>query len=396
MPYEHGVQITDTTDPGSPNVSISANGIVFVMGCATGATPGVCVTTVQKVTSFEGYKEVFGWAGTDDDTPDTDYTLEEFAYIFFRKYKNAPCYMVNVFTSAEHTTVDTVDAADFVAIVDDIDQVFPEWGQVPSLFLCPEYSEDSSLQTAMEGKIDYHDGQFKLMCLYDGVETATAAETVIEAALITADNTRLCFPKYGGFNLSSIVAACTVLATREHDDIPYFGPSNYNSTDLGHAIPFDIAVADKKLSGSDIKDINEAGVITWNSFGVGGKTLWGPQMTSYVDGVADYTNNTYIPRAMANYSRTIVVLNTVAHVDDPTNIVLVQSVVAKLNAIGGALQAKGAYLGFKVLFLSADNPTINLAAGIIKFRLQYLAPIEASVIEIDLEVNLAYFDTLFA
>lgn len=398
MTFKYGVFVNDTTDPSSPNVNLSANAIPFIMGCAYGTDgTGDAPITLQKITGFDNYKTIMGFGGTSDDEPDTDYTLESYAYLFFRKFKNAPVYMLNVYVAATHPGgVGDVDATDFTAVVDTVDEIFPTSGVVPCHQLCPGYSEDGTLQTAMEGKIDYQGSHFKVPCIFDGAEADDVAATVVTAGLITTDNVMFTYPKYGGFDLSMLQSCVAVMATRENDDIPYRSPSNYTSPDLGHALPINLASTDKVLGVDDSDSLNEAGVITWTSFGVGGKVLWGSFMVSFVSSVSDYLNDTYIPRMMANYLRTLVTLNIWENVDNPTNLVLIQSVVAKLNAIGGAMQAKGAILGFNIEFKEADNLIVDLQAGILHFTMTYLAPKEAIDIEIDLEINLNYLNSLFA
>ena len=399
MTTYHGIDVTDTTSSGSPNVKTSANLVPFVMGCADGAVSGTAPVTIQKISSFDEYKTIYGWSGADDDTPDTDYTLEEFAYIYFRKYKNSPVIMLNIFTDVLFVGgVSSVAASDFTAVVDYIDQAYTKHGIVPGFFLCPGYSSDSALRTAMEGKIDYQGSHFKVPCIFDGDETDAVADAVTDETAITTDNVLFTYPKYGGFNLSSIVASVAVMASREHNDIPFYSPSNYTSADLGTAIPFDLASTDKDISIDDANLLADAGVITRVSFGTGGNQIWNSWLASYGGsaGTADYLNDTYIPRMMANNIRTLVVQNLWQNIDQPLNVNQVNSVVTKLNILASNYQGLGALVGYEVKFLEADNTDASLAAGVSKFRLVYLAPRENSDIEVDLEVDTSYFSTLFS
>lgn len=398
MTTKHGVYVTDTTSAGAPNVKTSINLVPFVMGNAAGPTGGDAPQTVLKISSFDEYVDTYGWSGADHDTPDTDYSLEVFAYIYFRKYKNSPAILRNEFTTADYAGgVSTVAASDFTAIVDSIDECYTKYGIVPFFFSCPGYSDDSTLQTAMEGKIDYQDSHFKVMCVFDGLETDTVATTVTTATAITTDNVLFCYPKYGGFYLSHTAISAAVMAARENSDVPYYSPSNYNSADIGGAIPFNLASTDKVISMDDAALLADAGVMTRVSRGVSGYQVWNSWMVSYGggSGTADYLNDTYIPRAMGNYIRTLTVQNLWENIDDPTNTNQINSIVTKLNIIGGNLQGLGALVGYEVQFLEADNTTTDLAAGITNFRLVYLAPRENSDIEVALEVNTNYFSNLF-
>lgn len=398
MPTKHGVYVTDTTSAGSPNVKTSVNSVPFVMGCAYGGVAGTAPTTVLKISSFNEYVDTYDWSGTDYDTPDTDYSLEVAAYIHFRKYKNSPMIMRNMFTTADFAGgVSTVAASDFTAVVDDIDQCYTKYGIVPSFFSVPGYSSDSSLQTAMEGKIDYQDSHFKVACVFDGDETDTVSATVTTATGITTDNVVFCYPKYGGYYMSHTFIAAAVMATRENSDVPYYSPSNYNSNDIGNAIPFSIVAADKVISMDDAALLADAGVVTRVSRGVGGYQVWNSWLVSYGGsaGTADYLNDTYIPRMMANFIRTLTVQNLWENIDQPTNTNQVNSIVTKLNVIGGNLLGLGALVGYEVQFLEEDNTETDLAAGITNFRLVYLAPRENSDIEVALEVNTNYFSNLF-
>jgi hypothetical protein len=392
----HGVTVTDQTAAGSPNVKTTVNVVPFVMGNANGLTGGDAPETVIKINNFEEYKATYGWAGASDDEPDVDYSLEVFAYLFFRRYKNTPVIMRNIYNSTDHPGgVGDVVAADFTAVIDDIDKAYTQYGIVPAFFAIPNYSSDPTLRTAMFGKVDYQ-AHFTLMCVVDGDETSDVATIVTDATAIVTDNVAYTYPKYGGYALSSHFVAMAVKAARENSDVPYRSPSNYDVANGG--IPVSMATADKSIGLDDGNTLADAGVVTRCAAGTNATVIWNSWMASYGggSGTADYLNDTYIPRAMGNYIRTLVVLNLWENIDNPTNKNLINAVVTKLNAIGGSLQGLGALIGFEVEFLEADNPDVDLAAGKITFRLNYLTPKEASNIEVLLVLDTAYFATLFA
>jgi phage tail sheath protein FI len=74
---------------------------------------------------------------------------------------------------------------------------------------------------------------------------------------------------------------------------------------------------------------------------------------------------------------------------------LVESIVDTWNIALGGLVGRGFLLGAKVYFLEEDNPLTDLASGIIRFRIKYLAPPPAEDIEFVLVVDVNYFKNLF-
>lgn len=60
-----------------------------------------------------------------------------------------------------------------------------------------------------------------------------------------------------------------------------------------------------------------------------------------------------------------------------------------------SLQGTGAILGGRIEFRPEDNPTIELLDGKSKFRVFIAPPIPNEEIEVVLEYDSSYFDTLF-
>ena len=74
---------------------------------------------------------------------------------------------------------------------------------------------------------------------------------------------------------------------------------------------------------------------------------------------------------------------------------LIESVKDSTNIWLNGLVGRQMLLGARVEFLEQENPETDLANGIIRFHIYYLAPPPAETIEFVLEVDTGYFEVLF-
>jgi len=90
---------------------------------------------------------------------------------------------------------------------------------------------------------------------------------------------------------------------------------------------------------------------------------------------------------MFNWIENTVVLTVQRDVDQPGNRRLIDSVVGTVQSFINGLIATGALVDGKIEFRTDDNPTVDLADGIIRFHLTLTPPSPAESIEFTAEYN---------
>ena len=396
MAFEHGVYVREEKTPIS-GVRTVDSALPFVVGIAPEGAP---VNTAELVFNFTEFVNKFGW---DDDTE--TYTLCEFAQVYFQLYGNSPAVCVNVFDPAVHKNADgnpdpsKVTAADIVGGVDAvtgqrkglelIEEVFPRFGKIIGIILAPGFSHDSTVYNAMIGKAKNLSGRFKAMAYIDAPpDVETAADVVSFKSGISSPFAYVLAPavKYGDkkHHLSVHAAALTARVDAENDGVPYESPSNKTLL---------ISEPVKAYTIQEANYLNEQGIATvFRMFS--GYKLWGNRTAAF-PGITDIKDSFLPNRRMANWIENNLIVNTWQKVDNPMNKRLIESIVDTWNIALGGLVGRGYLLGAKVYFLEEDNPLTDLANGIIRFRIKYLAPPPAEDIEFILVVDLNYFDELF-
>ena len=405
MAYVHGVTITDGGTLGA-QISLGGSTYPVFVGSAWGlTTKGTAPLTPKKINNFQEYIETFGWAKRDGvvldySAPDHTYNLDEVAFLFFKKYKIGPVVFINVFDGTVHTAgeplvpdVSVVDETDIALGLELIEGAMTELTFIPSHIAAPRYSMIPALKVVMQ---DYNSvGGFPVMVVMDcddnpvNTDVAAKAAAIIEATAITTKNVYLCWPARGGYPLSAIAVALAEWVTiTQYAGIPMGSPSNKEIL-----IPF--ATGDRIVLAAWTNALNEVSIATWRQ--IRSKcVLYGHQLAPFdFGGVADYVNDSYMPRRMRNYIEERILTEMVDSVDEPTNLRLIEDVVAKLNDFGGALLGKGALLGFRVDFFAEKNPLADLAVGKMTFSVTLLTPTEAGHINFDIITDLTYLTTLF-
>ena len=399
MAYVHGITITDGGTLGT-QISLGGSTYPVFVGTAFGlTTTGTAPVTPKKINNFQEYLDAFGWGHRTDgaaDTTDVDhaFTLDEAAWLFFKLYKVGPIVCINVYNATDHPGgVSEVDSTDINGGLEFVESAMTELNFIPSHILAPRYSQAAAVKAVLHTMNSV--GGFACMVfedlLDDPLDDDEAAKdaAIAEADAITTENVMMFWPERGGFPLSTIACAIAEWVTiTKYAGIPMGSPSNKQ-------ILVDYATDDRVVLAAWLDALNEVGVTTWKQVR-SVCNLWGPQLAPYeYGGTADYVNDSYIPRRLRNYVEERVKTEFHQYVDDPTNIRLIEDVVAKLNDFGGALIGKGAALGFRCDFFQEKNNLSDLTAGKVTFTITMLSPREASNINFDIITDLTYYDTLF-
>jgi hypothetical protein len=400
MTFYHGIRITDGGTLGT-QISLGGSTYPVFVGTAFGpTTTGSAPVTPKKINNFQEYLDTYGWGNRDDGDPDPsavehDFTLDEVAWLFFKLYKIGPIICINVYNATDHPGgVADVESADINAGLELVEGAMTELQFIPSHLCAPRYSQAAAVKAVLHTMNTI--GGFAVMVFEDLLDDPEDDDdeakdaAIVEAAAITTPNVMMFWPERGGFPLSSIACAIAEWVTiTKYAGIPMGSPSNKE-------ILVDFETGDRIVLAAWLDALNEGKVVTWKQIR-SQCNLWGTWLAPYDGdgGTVDYVNDTYIPRRLRNYIEERVKTEFHANVDDPTNLRLIEDVVAKLNDFGGTLIGRGAALGFRCDFFSEKNPLANLIAGTVTFTITMLSPREASDINFDVITDLTYYDTLF-
>jgi phage tail sheath protein FI len=400
--YKHGVHITELPTSLFPPVSVSS-GLPFVVGTAPGPLEGVLPVNEPKlIYSYKEFVEIFGW---DDNTE--DYTLCEFAQVYFGLYGVCPAVFVNVYDDSVHTTgVSDVVSDDIIGGIDEttgkktglelIGDVFTRFRLVPGTIVCPGFSDDPTVAVTMGAKTDNISGHFKAVAVVDVPETVTKYSDVPsykETNSLTDPNIIVCWPKlkYGEkyHRMSSHVAGLISRTDGEHEGVPYKSPSNENFVCIGAGI----AGEEVFLSPEEAAYLNGQGIVTALNF-VGGWKCWGNRTGAY-PAVTD-VKDCFIPvRRTFNWIGDTLVLSAWQKLDAPIRKRLVETVVDSFNIWLNGIASREIILGGRVAFLESDNPVTDVMDGIVRFHVYVTPPSPAREIDFIVEYDPDYIQELY-
>ncbi len=337
--------------------------------------------------------------GTVTYTEGTDYTVDSLNGIITRLSSGAIAAGATVLVDYNYADPTKVTAADVIGGVDAttgtrtglelIEEVFPRFGKIVGLVLAPGFSHDTTVANALIAKAESINQNFKAMAYIDVPDTAkTPTDAVAFKQNFGSSHAVFFWPRAmegdRAVPLSIHAAGLTAKVDRGNGGVPYESPSNKELRVTG---------PEKVLTLQEANYLNEQGLVTMHRMMTGWK-LWGNRTAAF-PGVTDIKDS-FIPcRRMANWIENNLIVNTWQKVDDPMNKRLIESVVDTTNIWLNGLAGRGMLLGARVAFLPEENPETDLANGIIRFHIYYLAPPPAETIEFVLEVDLDYFKTLF-
>lgn len=274
-----------------------------------------------------------------------------------------------------------------------IEAVFPKYGIVPDIIICPGWSHDTEIAAIMSAKSQGINGVFeaKALCDVDTEAVKHYADVTAwkKAQNIFSKNQILCFPmcKLGDrlFHMSTQAAGLIATVDAANGDCPAESPSNklmqINSTVLkdGTEVLLDLQQANY---------LNSNGVVTALNF-IGGFVLWGNE-------TACYPANTDVKDYFISVSRMFgwvgnsLILTYWGKVDKKLNRRLIDSIVDSVNIWLNGLTSEEKLLGGRVEFREEDNTLTDLMSGRAVFHIYLTPPSPAKEIEFVLEYDTSY------
>lgn len=274
-----------------------------------------------------------------------------------------------------------------------IDKVFPMFGIVPDVLLCPGWSHKAEVAAIMSSKAQNINGIFEGKALIDVDTTAVKhyadAPAWKKAQNINAKTQILCFPmcKLGGkvFHMSTQAAGLMAKVDSENGDSPCESPSNkllqINSTVLadGTEVALDLQQANF---------LNSNGIVTALNF-IGGFVLWGNE-TACFPASTDVKDYFICVSRMFGWVSNSVILTYWSKIDSKLNRRLIDSIIDSLNIWLNGLTSEEKLLGGRVEFKEEENSTTSIMAGKAVFHIYMTPPSPAKELEFILEYDAAY------
>ena len=280
-----------------------------------------------------------------------------------------------------------------------IEEVYPRFGLVPGIIIAPGWSHDTGVAAVMKAKEHNICGHFNAISVCDmptdTVKTYTAASEWKNKNNFADKDCILCWPMLTlagkKYHISGQLASLMNYIDSQHDDIPYYSPSNKSLQADGACLADSTEVF---LNNAQAAYLNGQGIVTAINF-IGGWKAWGNRTTIYPSNT-DVKDNFITNRRMFNWVGATLVTSFWAKIDEPANKRLINSIVDSANIWFNGLTAKGALLGGRVEFREDENTKTDLMDGKLYFHVFITPPAPARDIEFVQEYDPEYISTLFA
>jgi uncharacterized protein len=296
--------------------------------------------------------------------------------------------------------IGTVDGAGNRTGIKALDLAFSKFGFSPKILIAPGYSAIAAISQELISTAQ----TLKAVTFIDSTVGWTPTEAIEargEASqFFTGDKRAIpCYPYLKAYdeatNADQIFPfsafAAGVMAATDNEFGYWYSPSNKEIQGVtGIERPISSGLSDVN---SEANLLNGAGIYTvFNNFGTGYRT-WGNRNASYPTNTAK--DNFISVLRTADVVEESLQLAALQFVDRPINQALIDDIRESGNAFIRTLIGRGAlYEGSKVVFDKADNPTVDLAAGNVKFRIIFDAPAPAERITFYSMIDISLSQTL--
>lgn len=274
-----------------------------------------------------------------------------------------------------------------------IEAVFPKYGIVPDILICPGYSHDAEVAAIMSAKATSINGVFEAKALVD-IDTTKVTHYADAPAWKKAQNinSKTQVPLWPLFKLGDRVfhastQAAGLIATvdAKNGDCPAESPSNkllqMNSAVLadGTEVLLDLQQANY---------LNSQGITTALNF-IGGFVLWGNETACYPANT-DVKDYFLCVSRMFGWVANSLILTYWNQVDKKFTRRFVETIVDSVNIWLNGLMSEEKLLGGRVEFNADENPVTSLMSGRAVFHIFMTPPSPAKEIEFVLEYDPSY------
>jgi len=274
-----------------------------------------------------------------------------------------------------------------------IEQVFPRFGVVPDLIICPGYSHDAEVAAVMTAKATNINGIFEAKAIIDVDTNAVKHFADVPAwkrdKNINDKHQILCFPKFRlaerVFHASTQAAGLMGRTDTLNNGAPSESPSNKLLRINGAVLDDGTEVL---LDLQQANFLNANGIVTALNF-IGGFVLWGNETACFPANtdVKDF----FIPVSrMFGWVSNSVILTYWNQVDRKMSRRFIESIVDSVNIWINGLVSEEHLLGGRVEFREEDNTLTGMMAGKATFRIFLTPPSPAREIEFVLEYDPSY------
>lgn len=389
------VYAVNVFDPAAIAGAASSTSKAMVAGVATLETAGLLVTKVtddaeSTVTYVEG----------------TDYTLTYTVegYPVVTRIADGDIASATATVFIWHKAIDAAYcgavAADITDGFEQIDTVYPQFGDVPALLVSPGFSSDPVVAVAMVAAAENYGGGWKAYPLTDIPTDDVDAASEVAAWKSSNSYTgvqEVCWPmvKIGAdiYHLSTVICGALGQVDAENGGIPYVSGSNYQIPITGAVLDDGTAVWMTDAQAND--SLNALGVTTAINLGTRGWVTWGNYTGAYPgssDPALIWRNYVRMLRWLQNYAR----LTFLQKVDQPGNKRQIDSIVTSINIYLNGLAGQGALVGKpQVEFLAADNQLTDLLAGKYTIRVHVTPPTAMQAVTFVWSIDVSQLATLF-
>jgi len=280
-----------------------------------------------------------------------------------------------------------------------IETVFPKYGLLPDLCLCPKWSSNPATAAVMTAKMENYNGIFNGVALID-IDSSVAAHYEDAVAWKSSNGfvskrQVLCWPMVtrGGrtYHMSTHMAG---LITREdfaNENVPSESPSNKPLL-IGSMV-----LADGTEVFLDLQEanyLNANGITTALNFR--GWVLWGNYTAAYPNGSDDpYEHFLYAVR-MGDWLSNTIILSHWGRIDGKLNERLIESILDTVNIWFNGLATDQHLIGGRAEFPGGFNTVESFRQGKIRFILYYAVQGIAQEITHELTFDPQYIEDLLA
>lgn len=190
--------------------------------------------------------------------------------------------------------------------------------------------------------------------------------------------------------MSAMAAALTAYNDAENGDVPYESPSNKDLRITATVLADGTEVMLDQQQANDM--LNANGIIT--AINANGFKLWGNNTAAYPS-TSDPKDRWLAVRRFFDWDGNNFIRTYFQKVDKPGNKRLIQSIVDSQNIVGNGYVARDYCAGYRLEFVSEENPVTNLLNGHLTTH-TYMAPyIPAEFIENIREYDVAALEASF-